>query len=67
MAQGQGGGGERASPRLTSLMNKGAFLHTRLGGCACPTAAATAESAVVFFFFFLTFLHFSASPLVPDL
>ena len=43
------GVGGAASPQLTFPLNKGAFLRARRGGCACPAAAAPAESAGVFF------------------
>lgn len=44
-AQGQGGGGGRASPRLTSLRNKGAFLHASLGRVCLPDCCHRRESA----------------------
>ena len=61
---GSGGGGGRASPRLTSLRNKGAFLHASPGRVCLPTAATAARVLAcveVFFFFFPSFLHFYPS------
>lgn len=57
----RGEGAGRASPRLTSLRNKGAFLHACPGRVCLPGCCHRCREhwpVGFFFFFFLTFLPF---------